>query len=213
MEINIGGQTVKVDLDRLTPTARALAEAIADTDSRSAVDIWVEADEPISATVPNWHLFYTVAEAARGERRPWRGWSDVPLGPAEDPHARLEHEAEKIPVGWHVYGAHPSRPLPGAGPIREATSGQVLAYLNANGRAITPATWRSYVARKQAPAPVRTVGRTPLWDMAEIEEWHKPRVGRCAHLGCTRDYTIIVGGMAFCSVDHVPDDMRGLVAQ
>jgi len=170
IDISLGGRAVKVDLDRLTPTARALAEAIADTPGRAAVDIWMEADAPISETTPDWRSWFTPEEAARPERRPWRGWSTVPLGD-RDPHERLEHEARKVPPGWHVLGAHPDRPLPSAGPMREATSVQVLEYLRQRGRAITPATWRSYVARSQAPAPARHVERTPLWNLDDIDQW------------------------------------------
>jgi predicted DNA-binding transcriptional regulator AlpA len=41
-------------------------------------------------------------------------------------------------------------------------------------------TWTAYVARKQAPAPVRHVGRTPLWDEDEIRSWYakRPRAGK-----------------------------------
>jgi hypothetical protein len=48
------------------------------------------------------------------------------------------------------------------------TRDQVLAYLAGNGRAIQPGTWSAYVARGQAPAPARKVGRTPLWERADV---------------------------------------------
>lgn len=174
IDIHIGGASVTIDPDRLTPTARALAEAIAAAPGRSAVDIWMEADAPIRDTMPDWGLWYSPEEAARPERRPWRGWSTVPLG-GIDPHERLEHEARKIPPGWHVLGGRADRPLPGAGPVEEVTSAQVLAYLASRGRVITAATWRSYVGKRQAPQPVRHVGRTPLWSMDEIRRWPGPR--------------------------------------
>lgn len=174
IDIHIGGEPVKVDLDRLTPTARTLAEAIADTDGRDTVDIWMEADQSIRDTTPGWELWFTVEEAAQSERRPWRGWSTVPLGPAEDPHARLEYEARKIPPGWHVLGASPRRPLPDTGPIREGDSKFVLEYLRQRGRRIKAATWRSYVGRGQAPAPFKHYGRTPYWNLDDIDRWHPP---------------------------------------
>lgn len=43
---------------------------------------------------------------------------------------------------------------------------------------IEPATWSGYVSRGQAPAPVRHVGRTPLWDRSEVMAWHEGRAGR-----------------------------------
>lgn len=49
------------------------------------------------------------------------------------------------------------------------TTEQVLAYLAERGRQIKPGTWTSYVARGQAPRPVRKVERTPLWDPRDIE--------------------------------------------
>jgi hypothetical protein len=173
LNIRIGGRDVKIDPDRLTPTARALAEAIAAHRARAAVDIWMEADSPISETTPHWEVWFTPAEAAEPERRPWRGWSTVPLGPAEDPHARLEYEATKIPVGWHVYGPHPDRPLPDRGPMHLVTTAQIIAWLGRQGRHIGPATWRSYVGKGQAPAPAEKVGRTPLWRMDDVRRWHE----------------------------------------
>lgn len=39
-------------------------------------------------------------------------------------------------------------------------------------------TFLSYVSRKQAPQPVRHVGRTPVWDAEEIDHWLKNRPGQ-----------------------------------
>lgn len=166
LQLTIAGTRTKVDPDRLTPHARALAEAIAE--AGDTVDIWMEADAPIRDTTPGWEVWFTEAEAALPERRPWRGWSNTPLGRA-DPHMRLEREAAKVPPGWHVLGAHPRQdPKPA---VREVTSAQVLDYLRKHGRDITPATWRSYVSRGQAPKPSKWVGRTPIWYLDDIEAW------------------------------------------
>lgn len=43
---------------------------------------------------------------------------------------------------------------------------------------VKPATWRSYVARGQAPQPARRVGATPVWDAAQIREWKRPGQGK-----------------------------------
>jgi hypothetical protein len=48
-------------------------------------------------------------------------------------------------------------------------------------RHIAPGTWRSYVARNQAPKPVRKVGRESLWNPADIDTWatrHSPEAER-----------------------------------
>jgi hypothetical protein len=91
LNLRIGDQHVKVNPDRLTATARTLAEAIAA--AGDTVDIWMEADQPIRDTHHDWELWYTPDEAARPERRPWRGWSATPLGDT-DPHDRLDHDAK-----------------------------------------------------------------------------------------------------------------------
>ena len=167
--ITYGAQRVTVDLDQLSPTARALVEAVAAHPAGAAVDIWVEADKPIRDTEPDWQTWYSEEEAAKPQRRPWRGWSAEPI--VGDPHERFEDEASKIPIGWHILGASPDEPLPDAGPPAGYTTQQVLDYLRENKRNITPATWRSYVNRGQAPAPARWVGRTPVWELEQIETW------------------------------------------
>jgi hypothetical protein len=43
-----------------------------------------------------------------------------------------------------------------------------------------PVTWRGYVSRGQAPAPVAELdARTPLWDADDVRDWHtaRPRPG------------------------------------
>lgn len=174
VDIHIGGKAATIDLDRLSPRARALAEAIADHPARVAGDIWMEADSPIRDTTPYWDVWFTEAEAAEPERRPWRGWSAVKLGKGEDAHDRLEVEAAKIPPGWHVLGAHPRRPVPSmaeAAATREATTAQVIAYLAQRGRTIGRATWSHYVSHGQAPEPMRRVARTPIWDLDDVDAW------------------------------------------
>ena len=42
---------------------------------------------------------------------------------------------------------------------------------------VTTGTFSGYVTRGQAPAPVRRIGRTPLWSRAEIEQWMRDRPG------------------------------------
>ena len=173
---HIGGRQLGVDLDQLSPRARALAEAINDHPAQVAGDIWVESDAPIRETTPDWEDWFTPEEAAQPERRPWRGWNNTPLaaGAAGDVHARLEEEAAKIPPGWHVIGAHPHRPVPSAAlaaATREVTTEQVIKYLADRGRTIASKTWTGYVARGQAPAPVRRVARTPIWNLDDIDAW------------------------------------------
>ncbi len=45
---------------------------------------------------------------------------------------------------------------------------------------VRPDTFSGYVAREQAPGPVRHIGRTPLWDEAKVQAWANARPGRGA---------------------------------
>lgn len=63
---------------------------------------------------------------------------------------------------------------------RRITTTQVLDLLAGAGRPVKAGTWRSYVAREQAPAPVERVGREPLWDEDEVKAWIAGRPGRGA---------------------------------
>lgn len=161
-----------VSLDGLTPRARALAEAVAQTPLRTATDIWMEADQPIRDTDPSWQMWHTEEEADRPERRPWRGWAQYPADSAMAPAEYLETQARKIPPGWHILGAHPQTPVPsldeGAADTG-MTRDMVLRYLRGHGRQIGMSTWSAYVARGTAPGPARHVGRTPLWDQADLD--------------------------------------------
>jgi hypothetical protein len=163
-----------VDLDALTPRARALAEAISQSPLRTRTDIWMEHETPIRDRIPDWQLWYTEEEAALPERRPWRGWSTYPIDSYMTPAEYLEQEARKIPPGWHVLGYSPHTPVPSikagaadTGMTRDA----VLEYLRQRGRPIAVSTWSAYVARGQAPSPARRIQRTPLWEREDIDAW------------------------------------------
>lgn len=67
---------------------------------------------------------------------------------------------------------------PRRGPVQEWTVADVVAYLAERDAPISPATWRSYVARGLAPEPARRVGRTPVWDPAAVRGWQDARPGR-----------------------------------
>lgn len=172
----IAAGTDEVDLDRLSPRARALAEAIAASPLAAANEIWVECDRPIRETLPDWQMWYSPERADQPERRPWSAWDRYKAGDDIDPHAWLERQAAKIPPGWHVLGPDPHTRVATA--ETGMTAEQVLTYLRGQGRPISPSTWRSYVARGQAPAPARRVGRTPLWDPADIHSFERGDTAR-----------------------------------
>ncbi|MDX3230615.1 hypothetical protein [Streptomyces sp. ME19-01-6] len=170
----VQGHHEDVDLDQLTPRARALAEAVAQTRSRSAGDVWMESDQPIRERIADWSNWYTEEEATQPERRPWRGWAHYPATSTMSPIDYLEREARKIPPGWHVLGANPQTPVPSkdsGAADQYLTRDQVLAYMRARGRDISVSTWSAYTSKKrrQAPPPDRHVSRTPQWKPETID--------------------------------------------
>jgi hypothetical protein len=63
---------------------------------------------------------------------------------------------------------------------REITTAEVLDLLASLGTPVKAPTWRAYVARGQAPAAVRRVGREPLYDEDEVRRWSAGRPGQGA---------------------------------
>lgn len=61
---------------------------------------------------------------------------------------------------------------------RQITTAEALELLAELGQPVAPSTWRSYVARKQAPGAIRRRGRDPLYDEDDIREWVRTRPGR-----------------------------------
>ncbi len=53
---------------------------------------------------------------------------------------------------------------------------------------VAVSTFRGYVTRGDcdAPRPVRHVGRTPVWDAAEVRAWHEARPGKGGRPAITR---------------------------
>ncbi|WP_433657833.1 helix-turn-helix transcriptional regulator [Nocardia sp. CA-128927] len=63
--------------------------------------------------------------------------------------------------------------------MSEITAQQCVDMLfEATGQRIGAGTFRSYAHRGYAPTPVRHIGRTPVWDDAEITEWISARPGQ-----------------------------------
>lgn len=61
---------------------------------------------------------------------------------------------------------------------------------------IKPRTWHSYVSRGDAgaPQPVKHIGRTPVWDRAEIKAWQAGRMHATYHLAKAREVMRRAGG-------------------
>lgn len=159
-----------IDLDDLTPTARALAEALAQGTGR---DIWMESDAPIRDRVAGWESWYTAEEAAEPERRPWRGWAHYPADSPVEPIQYLEAEAAKIPPGWHVLG-HPSQHVPSAAASADddyVDRRHVLTYLSSHGTPVSPAGWDTLRGTGHWPEPDRYVDGRPQWRSTTLDAY------------------------------------------
>jgi len=177
--VRIRPQYDEVNLDRLSPRARALAEAVAASHDSAAGFIWVESDRPVRELRPDWQQWFSEERAGQPARDLWDAWDKYAADSSMDPHDYLERQAAKIPAGWHVLGGYQGLHAPPVVARAEddtlMTVRQVLATLERAGRFVKPRTWSAYVARGQAPQPVKRVGREPLWDPADIRAYVEGR--------------------------------------
>jgi hypothetical protein len=171
---HIGATRTRVDLDTLTPLARAYAEAFAESDFR-----WIRIKSRASAR----ELFGGDANAATfyGDQ----ATSDQPLtqlydGWASYPHygglvATLEYEARK-PRGWYPVALDGSDlpSTPGARADDGVTPDQCLTVLREAGLgSISKDTWMRRATKPGTgfPLPVRHNGLYSLWSERALREW------------------------------------------
>ncbi|MEU1506416.1 hypothetical protein [Kitasatospora sp. NPDC005748] len=172
-----------VDLDALTPRARALSEAVTQLPGgrKGAGEILcLHTSKTRGDLTPNAEVWLSTEQAAEPARQHWSAWDRYPAD-SEMPAAEyLERQARKIPPEWSIVAGRSiatpdAAPVPsvraGAADDRLTVRGVVDRLARKHGRHIGPGTWRSYVARGQAPARVGSVGRESLWDPAEVDEW------------------------------------------
>lgn len=176
---------VEIDLDRLTPMARALAESVAARPLSARSTVWLESHQTLRdlfaanaarglpAHLSNGAFWHSEEELDGPHRIPWCSWSHYPVTSTMDPHDYLEQQAQKLPMGYYPIGSIWDR-VPSASAARDDTDlitrTQVLELLRHLGRPITAATMDNYRQRPPAdwPQPVRYVGRTPQWSRAAI---------------------------------------------
>ncbi|MGP4027294.1 hypothetical protein [Actinomadura sp. 3N407] len=108
-----------VDLDRLSPRARALAQAVVASLGGKVGPIWIECDRPYGESWAQRPEAERAAYAdpdrdARHVRQEWSAWDRFYADAPEDAYWYLERQASKIPEGWHVIGPDPHTPVAGA---------------------------------------------------------------------------------------------------
>ncbi|MFD7615816.1 hypothetical protein [Streptomyces sp. NPDC059802] len=199
----------KVELDELTPRARALAEAFAQNGGRPGL-VLMEQDALIRDTVPNWEHYYP----DRGDQHPRRtfgNWATLlpsipvgePLSQGESsvtgaadarttPVEWLEREVRTWPLDWYVVSATGCDPVPsmeaGAADCY-LTPDTVLEYMRKGGRPMSVSAWDALRGTSYLPTPDRYVCGMPQWRPETIdafmgrpvELWPVSRVAE--HLG------------------------------
>lgn len=171
-----------IDLDRLTPRARALAEAVAQLPGhrKGAGEILcVHRSKTRADMTRNPEMWLSPEQMTEPARQTWSAWDRYPADAAMGAAEYLERQARKIPPEWRIVSAWSMGAAFAPVPSTEAgaaddglTARGVTEYLATHhDRHIGPGTWRAYAARDQAPKPVRRVGREGLWSPADVGAW------------------------------------------
>ena len=174
-----------VELDDLSPGARALAECIGERPLRDLRTIWLQTIHPIGDLAPADEAHFWLNEKLDEPHRiPWSAWDGYPTESTQTAVAYLEELAGRLPVGYHPLDSEFGDSMPStqtAGSVALLTRDQVVELLADRGRQITTATWSAYVARNEAPQPAGYVGRTPMWSHDEVTLWQTDRSTWKAH--------------------------------
>lgn len=86
---------------------------------------------------------------------------------------------------------------------RELTTAEVLELLAELGQPVAASTWRSYVARGQAPGPIRYLGRDPQYDEDDVREWVQNRPGQGARTDLGRVIGTPIDGLLLHATTQV----------
>ena len=179
----------EVELDDLSPRARALASAISHCPDAVAGTIRLRSAQHIRDVQPHWEAYFTPEQAGQPLTMDWAAWDRYPADSTLTPQAWLERQAAKIPAGWRIVGATPTslggEPIVAVDDSSDLmTAEAVVAYLATRGRFMTASSWRSKVNRRDQfkknppPAAASQVGRTPLWDLVDVDGWIAGEGGR-----------------------------------
>lgn len=160
----------QVDLDELTPRARALAEAFGDSFDHQALDVLLECRD------------------AHGEiqHARTRAWSRFPADSAMSATEWLEREATSLPVGSYAVAAAPmGGPRGPRVPSADAaaadlylTRTQVLDHMRRRGADLGTQGWDTLRGTGHLPEPDRYVCRQPQWRPASVDAYIDRPYGR-----------------------------------
>lgn len=171
---------VRVDLGRLTPVARALAETMAaqPLTGTARAAIVLESRLPLREMTPpeEWEQ-YAPADLDRVHRQVWRGWAPW-HSEREDIHAWLECEAAQLPAGYIPVRPHMREDWRAPSADAALAEDELLsrdrsiALLRHLGVRISLEGWRFAVRDGDAPQPVVFVeGGQPRWNRADVARY------------------------------------------
>jgi hypothetical protein len=173
-----------VDLDQLTPRARALAEAVAQMPAGrkgTGKILCHHRTMTCGEATPNPEVWLRPDQMDEPARMAWSAWDKYRADSDVSPVEYLERQARKIPHDWVIVSAQwitgpRQEPVPSSAASaddRYLTRDQVLDYMRARGRDISVSTWSAYTSRRrrQAPPADRHVGRTPQWRPETIDQF------------------------------------------
>lgn len=167
-----------IDLARLTPRARALAEVLAAAPSRGRTAVLLESARTVREMDPEADPWWWSTEKLDAPHRVvWEHWSRYPARSTLDPHDYLEQQARKLPIGYYPVGPDFRERPPSADAARAEAHligrERVLEVLRECGRPISAATLDNYRSRppQDWPQPCQYVGRTPLWSEPDVRAY------------------------------------------
>lgn len=170
----------EVDLDQLTPRARALAECVAQmpgSNSRAGEILCRHPSLTRHEMISSPEVWLRPEQMDQPAQMGWARWDAYRADSDVTAAEYLERQARKIPHDWAIISARwwlgpQQQPVPSSAASandRYLTRDQVLDYMRERGRDISVRTWSGYTARNQAPKADRHIGRTPLWRPETID--------------------------------------------
>ncbi|MER5875500.1 hypothetical protein ABT119_06165 [Streptomyces sp. NPDC001910] len=199
LAVRKGSAPVEVDLDTLTPKARALAEAVHASPGHQPLGVLCDTGHTKGDNPNHAYVYGTGVEAdeigSQPDLRFMRNLEPLPRDAETSPEEWLEYNARQIPVdSWPIAGARSrmeplAERVPSAAAARDdrcLTRDQALRYLADRGIVVSNDAWIMLQKAGNAPEPRHYAlgGRMPLWHVdnldayagREVEQWPVTRV-------------------------------------
>lgn len=186
LNIRTASAPVEVNLDTLTPKARALAEAIHMSPRHQPLGVLCDTGRTKGDNPNHTYLYGTGDHAtqigAQPDLRFMRNLEPLSRDAETSPEEWLEYNARQMPYdAWPIAGAHNRmQPLEERVPSAEAaredrclTRDQALRYLADAGVPMTAAGWSLLWKAGQVPPPRHhaLAGRMPLWHVDALDAY------------------------------------------